>query len=300
MVCSRAAARRARLGEPPPLGVFFAGSFGLRLAALGTRLALALGGLALAFDSLALDLLPFLGLDFLGLRLLRGRADRREHRLGIVEKRDAPGNAQVGDAEAVSDHHRRDVELEVVGHLHREGLDTYLAVDLAEDAAFLLAGRLADELDDDVRLDRLVEPNLVKVDVEKAGAGRIQLVVLDDRVVGLLLALENDIEDRVQPVVASQRLAELALLYAERMCLVAAPVENARDEAFLTQAPRGRAPARLPCLHLQLDSLSCHFRRRSVPTGSSLPQRRARVALPGAAICPSVMGAFCGGSTDGA
>ena len=108
----------------------------------------------------------------------------------------------------------------------------------------------------------------MQVDVEEPGAGRIQLVVLDDRVVGLLLALEDDVEDRVQPVVARQRLAELALLDAERMRLVPAPVENARDEAVLTQAPRGRAPARLPCLHLQLDSLSCHFRRRSVPTPS--------------------------------
>ena len=156
----------------------------------------------------------------------------------------------------------------MVGHLHRERLDAHLAVDLAEDAAFLLAGRLADELDDDARLDRLVEPHLVQVDVEEPGAGRIQLVVLDDRVVGLLLALEDDVEDRVQAVVARQRLAELALLDAERMRLVAAPVENAGDEALSRRRREARAPARLPRLHLQLDSLSCHFRRRSVPTPS--------------------------------
>src|SRR4029453_9539955 len=55
------------------LGVLlFAGGFRLRLAALGSRLALALG----ALFALALDLLAFLALDLLGfgLRLLRGRA----------------------------------------------------------------------------------------------------------------------------------------------------------------------------------------------------------------------------------
>src|SRR6185436_13730048 len=68
------------------LGVLlFAGGFCLRPAALGGRLAFALGLLALV--SLALDLLAFLALDFLGLglRLLRRRADRRENGLGIVE-----------------------------------------------------------------------------------------------------------------------------------------------------------------------------------------------------------------------
>ena len=156
----------------------------------------------------------------------------------------------------------------MVGYLHRESLDAHLAVDLTEDAAFLLAGSLADELDDDARLDRLVEPHLVQVDVEEPGARRIQLVFLDDRMVGLLLALEDDVEDRVQAVVTRQRLAELALLDAERMRLVPTPVENAGDQTLITQAPRGRAPARLPHLHPQLDSLSCHFRRRSLPTPS--------------------------------
>ena len=40
------------------------------------------------------------------------------------------------------------------------------------DAAFLDAFRLADELDDDLRLDRLVEPDLLEVDVEEAGPRR--------------------------------------------------------------------------------------------------------------------------------
>jgi hypothetical protein len=95
----------------------------------------------------------------------------------------------------------------VVGHFHRERLDEHLAVDLAEDAAFLLARGLAGELDDDARLDRLVEPHLVQVDVEKPGPRGIQLIVLDDRVMRLLLALENDVEDRVQTVTAGQSLA---------------------------------------------------------------------------------------------
>ena len=128
--------------------------------------------------------------------------------------------------------------------------------------------RISDELDDDIRLDRLVEPHLVQVDVQEPGARRIELIVLDDRVMGFLLPLENDVQDGVQTVVAGERLAQLPLLDAEGLCLVAVSVENARNQALLAQAPRGRAPVRFPRLHLQLDSLSCHFRRRSVPTPS--------------------------------
>src|SRR5262245_11331181 len=119
------------------LGVLlFAGGVRLRLAALGSRLALALGAL------LALDLLAFLALDFLGLglRLLRGRADCREDSLGIVEELHALGHAQVGEPEAVADDQRGDIELEMVGNLHWERLDAHFAVDLAEDAALFLAG----------------------------------------------------------------------------------------------------------------------------------------------------------------
>jgi len=73
-------------------------------------------------------------------------------------------------------------------------------------------------------------------------------------------------------VVAGERLAELPLLDAERMRIVSVPVENARNEPLIAQAARGRASARLPRLHLQLDSLASHFRRRSVPTASYPPQ----------------------------
>jgi len=108
----------------------------------------------------------------------------------------------------------------------------------------------------------------VQVDVQEPGANGIELVVLDDRVMSLLLALEDDVEDRVQAMVACQRPPELALLNAERMRLAPVPVENSRDEASGTQAPGLAASARLPRLHLQLDSFSCHFRRTSVPTPS--------------------------------
>ena len=74
--------------------------------------------------------------------------------------------------------------------------------DLREHAALLDAGGLADELDGHARLDRLVEPHLVQVDVRELAADRILLVVLEDRRVRRLLAVEDDVEDRVQTAVA--------------------------------------------------------------------------------------------------
>ena len=52
---------------------------------------------------------------------------------------------------------------------------------------------------------------------------RIELVLLEDRRVGGLLALEDDVEDRVQAVVARQHAPELALRDADRMRLLPAP-----------------------------------------------------------------------------
>ena len=88
------------------------------------------------------------------------------------------------------------VELEAVGHLHRQRLDVHLAVDLAEDAAFLDALGVSDELHDDLRLNRLIEPDLLEIDAQKARARGVELVLLEHRVVSLLLPLEDDVEDR--------------------------------------------------------------------------------------------------------
>ncbi len=54
--------------------------------------------------------------------------------------------------------------------LHRQGLDVDLARDLGEDAALCDAARLADQVHDDLRVDWLVEPHLVEVDVRHEAA----------------------------------------------------------------------------------------------------------------------------------
>ena len=60
----------------------------------------------------------------------------------------------------------------MIGDLERQRLDAELALHLREHAALLDAGRLADQLDRDLRLDRLVEANLVQVDVRDPAAER--------------------------------------------------------------------------------------------------------------------------------
>ena len=90
-------------------------------------------------------------------------------------------------------------------------------------------------------LDRPVEPHLLQVDVRHAAAHRIDLVLLEDRGVRLALAVDLDVEDRVQAAGAGQRAAELPLRDGDRDRLAAA-VEDARHEPLLAQAARlGRA-----------------------------------------------------------
>jgi hypothetical protein len=84
--------------------------------------------------------------------------------------------------------------------------------------------------------------------------------------VSRLLALEHDVEDRVKAALAGEHPPQLTLGYADRMRLLAAAVEDARDESLAAEAPRIGRAARLALLHLQLDSFACHFRRRMVAT----------------------------------
>jgi hypothetical protein len=100
--------------------------------------------------------------------------------------------------------------------------------------------------------------------VEEPGPRGIELVLLQDRVVGLLGAVQHDVEDGVQPVVAGKHAPELALLDGEGLGIAPVAVEDAWDETLGTQTPRGRASARLPRLHLQLDALAGHIRLPSV------------------------------------
>ncbi len=67
------------------------------------------------------------------------------------------------------------------------------------------------------RLDHLVEPDLVQVDVEQPGTHGIELVLLQHCVMRGLLAVEDDVEDRVEAVLSREDAAKLALLDGERV-----------------------------------------------------------------------------------
>ena len=113
-----------------------------------------------------------------------------------------------------------DVDVDVLRDLERLRLERDHVERVREDAALLDAGRLAGQLDRDLRLDRLVEADLEQVDVRDGVANAVALVVLEDRRARLRLALELDVEDRVEAVGAGQRAAELPLLDRERARLV--------------------------------------------------------------------------------
>ena len=98
----------------------------------------------------------------------------------------------------------------------------------------------------------------MQVDVGDAAAERILLVGLEDRVVRGLLAVEDDVEDRVQPAGPRERAPELALLDAEGMRRLPAPVEDARNEPLPPQPPRLRRTAALAVLDLQPDPFAGH------------------------------------------
>src|SRR5262249_52004912 len=116
----------------------------------------------------------------------------------------------------------------------RQRLDVHLARDLGERAALLHAGRLvaADELDDHRGLDRLVEPHLLEVDVDDGASDRVLLEVLEDRRARGLLALEDDVEDRVHPRPARAPPPQLALRNRDRVRRLAASVDDTRNEAL--------------------------------------------------------------------
>jgi hypothetical protein len=89
-------------------------------------------------------------------------------------------------------------------------------------------------------------------------ANRVLLVVLEDRGVRRLLALEDDVENRVQAARAGQDAAQLPLGDADRMRRVPASVQDTRDQTLPAQ-PTGRGgTARLALADFQLDSFSGH------------------------------------------
>jgi len=181
-----------------------------------------------------------------------------EHRVSVVEEHDSLAGGEVGDAEAVADLQRADVERDPLRDLERQRLDANLAGDEREHAACLGAGRLADDLGDDGGLDRLVEANLLEVEVLDLPSDRVDLVLLEDRRVRRRLAVEDDVEDRVQTVTAGEHATKLALGNADRVRLLPLSVEDAGDLPTLAQAARLARPALLTLLHLQTNTLAGH------------------------------------------
>ena len=128
-------------------------------------------------------------------------------------------------------------------NLERQCLDRHFAQRLREHSALAHTRRIvtAEELHRDRGLDRPIEPHLLEVDVGDTAAHGIDLVLLEDRRVRLTLAVDLDVEDRVQPAPAGQRAAELPLGDGDRDRLAVA-VEDARHESLLAEAARlGRA-----------------------------------------------------------
>ena len=99
----------------------------------------------------------------------------------------------------------------------------------------------------------------MQIDVRKPAARNFLLVILEHRRVGAALSVENDVEDRMQAGVAGERAPKLALVHAERMRRLAAPVEHARHQALAAQSPRIGGAATLALLDLELDSFTGHF-----------------------------------------
>ena len=93
---------------------------------------------------------------------------------------------------------RADVDADEVDEVGRERLDVHLVDGLVERAAHVHALGVALEVDRDHGLDLLVEPDLVKVDVDDPAAHRVELEILDQHRPALAVAVERDVEDRVQ------------------------------------------------------------------------------------------------------
>ncbi len=147
----------------------------------------------------------------------------------------------------------------MLGNLERKRLDLDLAKRLREHTALLDARRElgADQMHGDGGGDRLVEANLVQVDVGDAAANLVELVILENRGVRRAGAVDLDIENRVEAGGAGERAPKLALLDRDRDRL-AAPVEHAGDEAPAAQAARFARTEMLARLDDQFCAFSGH------------------------------------------
>ncbi len=160
--------------------------------------------------------------------------------------------------EALAELEAAEIDLDMLRDRRRQRLDAELARDLLNDAADLRTRRLADQLNDDARLDRLVETYLVEVDMRDRSADGVLLVVLEHGVMGCLVAVDQDVHDRVQAGGACQGDAQLA--FADDECLGRLPVEHARDQALTPQTldVAGAELIGAALLDLECDSVPGH------------------------------------------
>ena len=119
--------------------------------------------------------------------LPRGRAGRSRCTVSSGSSRSVTpsGTSSLREPQRVADRRApRRRPRAALRNLERQRLDVDLVRDLRQDAALAHADRVADERDRDRRLDRLVEPDLLEVDVRDRAAHLVALVVLEDRRVG--------------------------------------------------------------------------------------------------------------------
>ena len=130
----------------------------------------------------------------------------------VVQEEDALDRGDVLEPQRVADLHAAHVDLDRLRHLHRQRLDVQHAGGRRQHAALAHAGSVlrTGQVERDGRLDRLVEAHLLQVDVPDVTADRIALVRLEDGRVGVTLAVEDDVEHRVQARGAGQRRAQHA------------------------------------------------------------------------------------------
>src|SRR4029450_2656569 len=104
----------------------------------------------------------------------------------------------------------------------------------------------------------LFRSDLVKVDMCDVAAQGILLVVLDDGRVGGLLAVQDHVHDGVETVRTAEGGAKRALGHGERMGLLAAPVEDTRNQSLPAQATGLTGSPRVSLLDFQAYAFPSH------------------------------------------
>ena len=156
----------------------------------------------------------------------------------------------------IADVEAADVEVDRGRNLERESLDVELRDALREHATLGCADSLAHHVERHRRVDRLVEPHLLKVDVRDRPAHAVELVLLEHR--GMRVAgLDDDVEHGVRAGAAGQRRPQVPLGDRDRDRRLAA-VQDAGDQTLVAQPARLGGAEDRPVLDQKLHALSRH------------------------------------------